>query len=117
MLDSYCNIVKIDKGAPHNGHNRVLRGGSWINHAQNLRSANRNRIEPDNRNHNTGFRLAGALLADLINGRGSLNQWCFLFLCYLYVNKGQTQDPQCISKHIVESLLPGRSLPNEIIHA
>lgn len=39
---------------------RVLRGGSWNNNARNCRSANRNRNEPDNRNHNYGFRLAAA---------------------------------------------------------
>jgi hypothetical protein len=37
---------------------RVLRGGSWNNTPQNLRSANRNRNAPDNRNNNTGFRIA-----------------------------------------------------------
>ena len=39
---------------------RVLRGGSWNNKAQNVRSANRNRNDPDNRNNNIGFRLAQA---------------------------------------------------------
>ncbi|MES9905940.1 MAG: SUMF1/EgtB/PvdO family nonheme iron enzyme [Sedimenticola sp.] len=36
---------------------RVLRGGSWINNPDNLRSANRNRNTPDNRNNNIGFRV------------------------------------------------------------
>jgi hypothetical protein len=36
----------------------VLRGGSWNNKQDNLRSANRNRNNPDNRNNNIGFRLA-----------------------------------------------------------
>jgi len=40
------------------GANRVLRGGSWNNNGRNCRSANRNRNEPGNRNHNIGFRLA-----------------------------------------------------------
>ena len=40
------------------GANRVLRGGSWNNNGRNVRSANRNRNEPDNRNNNIGFRLA-----------------------------------------------------------
>ena len=47
------------------GANRVLRGGSWINNGRNVRSANRNRNEPDNRNNNIGFRLA---LAQKIRG-------------------------------------------------
>lgn len=37
---------------------RVVRGGSWNNKPRNVRSANRNRNEPDNRNNNIGFRLA-----------------------------------------------------------
>ncbi|MBW9267393.1 MAG: SUMF1/EgtB/PvdO family nonheme iron enzyme [Candidatus Thiodiazotropha sp. (ex. Lucinisca nassula)] len=37
---------------------RVLRGGSWNNKPQNVRSANRNRNAPANRNNNVGFRLA-----------------------------------------------------------
>nr|WP_280142084.1 SUMF1/EgtB/PvdO family nonheme iron enzyme [Nitrosomonas aestuarii] len=36
----------------------MLRGGSWNNNARNVRSANRNRNEPDNRNNHIGFRLA-----------------------------------------------------------
>ncbi|MEA1969485.1 MAG: SUMF1/EgtB/PvdO family nonheme iron enzyme [Thermodesulfobacteriota bacterium] len=39
------------------GSNRVKRGGSWNNNAQNCRSANRNNNSPDNRNNNIGFRL------------------------------------------------------------
>ncbi|MEO0786929.1 MAG: SUMF1/EgtB/PvdO family nonheme iron enzyme, partial [Pseudomonadota bacterium] len=40
---------------------RVLRGGSWNNNPQNLRSANRNRNNPTNRNNNIGFRVASTL--------------------------------------------------------
>jgi len=57
------------KGAPTDGSpwekadggdcgRRVVRGGSWNNKPENLRSANRNRNETDNRNNNLGFRLA-----------------------------------------------------------
>jgi len=35
---------------------RVLRGGAWNNHPDNLRSANRNHNTPDNRNNNIGLR-------------------------------------------------------------
>ncbi|WP_288130586.1 SUMF1/EgtB/PvdO family nonheme iron enzyme [Accumulibacter sp.] len=34
----------------------MLRGGSFNNPAENLRSANRNRNRPENRNQNIGFR-------------------------------------------------------------
>ena len=37
--------------------NRVLRGGTWNNTANNARSANRNHNTPSNRNNNIGFRL------------------------------------------------------------
>ena len=39
---------------------RVVRGGSYWNHARNCRSAYRNANEPGNRNRNLGFRLAAA---------------------------------------------------------
>jgi formylglycine-generating enzyme required for sulfatase activity len=40
---------------------RVLRGGSWIDYPQYLRSAARNRVRPDLRLSNFGFRLARTL--------------------------------------------------------
>ena len=40
------------------GSNRVYRGGSWNNNADNCRVANRNDNHPDNRNNNQGFRAA-----------------------------------------------------------
>lgn len=45
-------------GDSTNGSNRVIRGGSWNNNADNCRVANRNNNNPDNRNNNNGFRLA-----------------------------------------------------------
>ncbi|MBD3342711.1 MAG: SUMF1/EgtB/PvdO family nonheme iron enzyme [Candidatus Lokiarchaeota archaeon] len=39
------------------GSNRVMRGGSWNNNAENCRSANRNRNNPERRNNDIGFRL------------------------------------------------------------
>ena len=38
----------------------MLRGGSWNNKPRNLRTANRNRNDPSNRNDNNGFRLGVA---------------------------------------------------------
>ena len=38
----------------------MLRGGSWNNNAQNVRSAYRNHNDPGNRNDNIGFRCAQA---------------------------------------------------------
>ncbi|MFQ5627934.1 MAG: SUMF1/EgtB/PvdO family nonheme iron enzyme [bacterium] len=34
----------------------MLRGGSWNNNPNNMRCANRNRNNPNNRNNNIGFR-------------------------------------------------------------
>ena len=56
------------------GDNRVLRGGSWNNNGRNVRSANRNRNEPGNRNDNIGFRLALAQASKL----PALDQMTFL---------------------------------------
>ncbi len=57
-------------GAPPDGSvwqggdpsDRVLRGGSWLNDSQQLRSAYRVRFRPDNRGRDTGFRVARTLL-------------------------------------------------------
>ncbi|MEO6038240.1 MAG: SUMF1/EgtB/PvdO family nonheme iron enzyme [Saprospiraceae bacterium] len=46
------------KRAGRRGSNRVLRGGSWNNDADNARVRNRNDNNPNNRNDNYGFRLA-----------------------------------------------------------
>jgi hypothetical protein len=40
------------------GARSELRGGAWNNESRNLRAANRNRNEPENRNDNIGFRCA-----------------------------------------------------------
>ena len=41
-----------------NGNNRVIRGGSWNNDANNCRVANRNNNNPNNdNNNNLGFRV------------------------------------------------------------
>jgi len=47
--------------------NRVIRGGSWNNNANNTRASNRNNNNPDNWNNNIGFRCANTL-SDLMAG-------------------------------------------------
>ena len=99
-------LTIIGGGTLRQNSHRVLRGGSWINDASNLRSANRNANHPDNRNHNIGLRLAGALLVLFNTVRGSINQWCFLFE-NVYCSQ-QNQDSQRASKLISENLLLSR---------
>ena len=50
------STVGTEKGAA-SGDNRVKRGGSWNNDADNAARAYRNNNDPDNRNNNLGFRL------------------------------------------------------------
>ena len=47
-----------DKKGAASGNNRVIRGGSWNNNANNAVRAYRNNNNPDNSNDNLGFRLA-----------------------------------------------------------
>ena len=56
------------------GSNRVIRGGSWNNSANNIRSANRNNNNPSNSNNNIGFRLAQYRLLPDFNGHRLLKQ-------------------------------------------
>ena len=51
------------------GSNRVKRGGSWNNDAQNARAANRNNDDPSNRNNNLGFRLSSPGALRLLHAR------------------------------------------------
>ena len=50
----------------------VIRGGSWNNNPQNLRSANRNNNTPTKRNNNNGFRCAKTLCRRLPGSRSLL---------------------------------------------
>ncbi|MGN7613743.1 formylglycine-generating enzyme family protein [Magnetococcales bacterium HHB-1] len=59
-LNQRCHTTTQWIGTYESDTNRVIRGGSWINNARNIRCANRNRNTPENRNNNTGFRLAFA---------------------------------------------------------
>jgi len=63
---------------------------------------NRNANSPDNRNHNIGVRLAGALWAG-----GSINQRPVLFRWFI-VASGQSPGPRCVSRRNAESPPVGR---------
>jgi len=47
----------VDPQGPENGGERVIRGGSFTDLPQHLRSANRHKYEPSGRDHVVGFRL------------------------------------------------------------
>ena len=91
-----------EKGRGRQGHERVLRGGSWIDHGRNLRSANRNGNSPDKRNHNIGLRLAGASWG----AGGSMNQHPVLF--HWSLAGGRSPGLRCVSRPRAESLPVGR---------
>ena len=65
------------------GSYRVLRGGSWNNNPRNCRVPYRNNDTPDNRNNNTGFRLANTGKTALnrhLYGHGGRGCFCPAFL-------------------------------------
>lgn len=49
------------KEGSSSGANRVKRGGSWNNNANNCTSSNRNNNNPSNENNNNGFRLVSTM--------------------------------------------------------
>ncbi|MDR2500316.1 MAG: SUMF1/EgtB/PvdO family nonheme iron enzyme [Treponema sp.] len=55
--ESYSGNSQTDPAGPAAGSDRVLRGGSWLNFARNLRSANRGSYAPSDRGNDLGFRL------------------------------------------------------------
>jgi sulfatase modifying factor 1 len=57
-----------DPVGPKSGECRVLRGGSWSDSPDMMRSAQRNWGEPDRRNINAGFRVARSLQSPLPSG-------------------------------------------------
>ena len=54
----YAESPKDNPRGPSSGTYRVLRGGSWLFYPRLVRAANRDRIYPDSRFFNLGFRLA-----------------------------------------------------------
>lgn len=81
---SDCLLNSVMEVAHLTGKNRVLRGGSWNNNGKWLRSANRNNNQPDNRNNNTGFRLAVAR-------RGQVHGDQRGILSLLFLQQGETR--------------------------
>jgi len=55
--DYYANSPSTDPVGPSSGTGRILRGGSWCNHADYCRSATRVRYKPDDRIDHIGFRV------------------------------------------------------------
>lgn len=54
---SYPTGPAVDPTGPADGKDRCIRGGSWFNEPEALRSANRHRHPPDSRQTNLGLRL------------------------------------------------------------
>lgn len=57
LFDMGGNVYEWNEGQP-SASLRGLRGGSWNNNENNLRSSNRNDNNPTNENNNVGFRVA-----------------------------------------------------------
>lgn len=56
--DYYKNCPRQNPGGPLSGEGRVVRGGAWLNYADDCRAAIRNNIAPDLRNFVLGFRVS-----------------------------------------------------------
>lgn len=54
---AYEPAAVTDPSGPDTGTARIIRGGSWFNEPEALRSANRHRHQPDSRQTNIGIRL------------------------------------------------------------
>ncbi|MCA0235367.1 MAG: SUMF1/EgtB/PvdO family nonheme iron enzyme [Bacteroidetes bacterium] len=84
----------------HKGSNRVLRGGSWNNNAQNCRSVNRNNNDPSNRNNNIGFRLVLSITpAHRKSGGHPLNRLCSRSLLCRDKNAARSRPSSSIGSH------------------
>jgi formylglycine-generating enzyme required for sulfatase activity len=53
----YSGIAQTDPAGADSGSGRVMRGGSWLEYGQNLRSAGRFQFDPSYRRCDVGFRL------------------------------------------------------------
>jgi formylglycine-generating enzyme required for sulfatase activity len=54
----YRARARVDPTGPETGQSRVLRGGSWLSPPTTCRTADRNRLTPENRNPYWGVRIA-----------------------------------------------------------
>jgi formylglycine-generating enzyme required for sulfatase activity len=57
-VTEYTSEAQSDPAGASSGYDRTIRGGSWLVHAQFLRSANRFSISPSRATNAIGFRLA-----------------------------------------------------------
>lgn len=69
--EQYSETLAIDPEGPEGGGGRVIRGGSWSEHAQDVRAAYRFWGRPDVRSPNLGFRLSRGRVPKL---RGAENK-------------------------------------------
>jgi formylglycine-generating enzyme required for sulfatase activity len=58
LYEEYASGAQIDPAGASSGTYRIVRGGSWLVHAQYLRSANRYNVSPTFTGNAVGFRLA-----------------------------------------------------------
>ncbi|TNE50296.1 MAG: PEGA domain-containing protein [Deltaproteobacteria bacterium] len=54
---TYLGAPQLNPIGPSKGKYKVIRGGSWVNEAENVRNADRFLIRPTQRRHYIGFRL------------------------------------------------------------
>jgi len=57
LYGDYASLAQINPAGASSGSDRIIRGGSWLVHAQFLRSANRYNISPSLVTNAIGFRL------------------------------------------------------------
>jgi formylglycine-generating enzyme required for sulfatase activity len=55
---AYTVAAQVDPTGPATGVNRVLRGGSWYQPSNAVRSSARGALAPDSANYDVGFRVA-----------------------------------------------------------
>ena len=70
--DYYRNSVMNNPKGPASSEYRVIRGGSWGAPPRNLRVTNRNKLRPNLRIYNVGFRLAMSVTKQRATGGHSI---------------------------------------------